>query len=737
MVNGFLKIGARLGLLLGLGGYALGVNHPQFFPREVPQELQGSNPKLQLTKPAQVVPFSLGEVQFRELKNGGYELFVEESRPLVVSGQPKVPQILRVLKLEKGQEAQVRLSHVVLEETISSVPLAKAPQAFVWGHGDELNFRSPSLGRYFPGKLVQSYQHGGALYVSLFPLQVDLLTGKILKMTSANIEVLVTSEGRFSAIGVRTARVGPPATEASLIVVPSQLGKAAELLKSYHEQLGVKTQVVTVEEIDKLQTPIAEEDLPNGYKQKEYRDDYVKPYQAVKKTGYHYELARKISQYLQSRMGEGSSLKYVTLLGNSDLVPPSYYFSYSSTIGKNFTPTDACYGAIKKCGEPKVAVGRLPFTQESEVKSYIDKVEVWRSFAANSSQELSLLGGKAFPRSNIYVGELGTLNAIQNNKLDWRGVKKKFKTQKNYSKAIMMDIVRGQAETPFSYHLDHGGGNRWFAETESISTKEVEEVSSDKPITPTLMVSISCTNAAFDESLTKESVLGEDSDGLTSVGTQLVRSRTGTVAYLGSARPAMGMPIYQIDEFGNLELTGSNYGLQILEGFFQKYGFARRGRLGDFSLKALQAFVFENGNDMKIDDNAWSYFITELLGDPVIPLPDRKGREDNFELGKSLLKLDNSTGFGFPVLHSKKTPVDSFPLSIAQSVEASLYRVIKDEDSSRYTGEELVTSQKINPDQNPKFELGSQNKLTSGDYFMRIENTVGVPRERQLYFSVE
>jgi len=205
---------------------------------------------------------------------------------------------------------------------------------------------------------------------------------------------------------------------------------------------------------------------------------------------------------------------------------------------------------------------------------------------------------------------------------------------------------------------------------------------------------------------------------------------------LGAARQSVGMPIYDIDQFGNLESKGSNYGLQILETFYQKYGVLRKGRIGDFSLKALQAFVFEYGNDLAVDQNAWSYFITELLGDPVIPMPNRIKQDESFAIGKSNLKLDNSVGFGFPVLHLKDFLDNQFPVSILQSVEASLFRVLKT-DFGGYLGEEMLTSQSIIPDEKAHLNLDSVAPLKEGTYFLRLENTVGVPRERQIHFSVD
>ncbi len=717
---------------LGISGIAFGYIKPQFFQREIPVELDGVKVAKSLKNGSVLESFRSNQLQFKPIRDGKIDLQMVGARPLAFSGMPKVPQLLRVFNVDSTQEAEVYLENVVLEETTVSVPIAKSAEAYVWDLKKRLTFREETSERYFPGKLVQSHQSKGSLFVNLFPVQVDLLTGRVLKVTSADIKV----EYSKKTLSLAWSELF---SSPSLIVTSAKLQSAAEVLKNYHEQkLGVKTSIITVEEIEKNTSPISEQDLPPGYKEPEERDNFIKPYDPAKGSGYNYELAKKIVNYLQKKMGDSSPLKYVTILGDAETVPPSYYFAYSTNLGRNFTPTDICYGATQHCLEPKIAVGRLPLKDENEVKSYIKKVEAWRAFSENNFGELTLLGGKAFPNSDVYVGELGVLNTIQDNKLDWLGVRKNFKTQKNYSKEKLMEVAKGQSSSPFAYHLDHGTGNQWFAENEYVSSKEIAAINNTSDsLHPTIMVSVSCTNGAFDEALTNESIYDDDSYGELSIGTQLIRSKAGVAAYLGSARPAIGMPVYQIDGSGNLELTGTNYGLQILDSFYQKYGLLRQGRLGDFSLKALQAFVFEYGNDIQKDQNSWSYFITELLGDPVIPLPNRLKGADSFQPGKSILKLDNSSGFGFPVLHSKDFVQNNFPLSLVQTVSATLMKVLKN-DFGGYLGEDLITSQIVQPGKDSQFTWDSQKtKLTEGTYFLRLENIVGVPRERQIYFVVD
>ncbi|MBM4317895.1 MAG: hypothetical protein FJ116_10505 [Deltaproteobacteria bacterium] len=137
---------------------------------------------------------------------------------------------------------------------------------------------------------------------------------------------------------------------------------------------------------------------------------------------------------------------------------------------------------------------------------------------------------------------------------------------------------------------------------------------------------------------------------------------------------------------------------------------------------------------MSEDKNRWSYFTTELLGDPVIPLPDRTKSAEVFEISKSALKLDNSLGIGLPVLKLQDLPMNSMPLEIFHSIEASLYKIQKS-DFGGYEGENQILVQKLSDTEYPQLNL--QEPLTAGSYFLRLENSEGVPRERQVYFLVE
>ena len=706
-------------MLLVLGGAAWGL--PGFRPAtNQPFMLQdGLSSRLPVLGTLQE-KIEFRDLGFRSLSNGRLELRTSEGAPLLVRGMPQVPLSVRRYLLPLGKTAVARLENVQLEESTEAVALPKTPEPYVWAKFARLPNLSGRTGAYFPGKLVSSAVSEGELVVSVYPAQVELATGKVMVVRSADLKIDYSDAPR--ELTVRD--IWAP-TE--IIITSEALRKAAERLQNFHSQiLKLKSEIVTVESLAANEPPIDEVELPDGYKKTEEPwDTLVRRWDPKKKEGYDYLSARKIIHYLQDKMRTGTATKYVTLLGDATQVPPSYYISIhgdETQIGV----TDQCYAAKNQCMEPKFAVGRLPFQSEEQLQIYLDKAQRWMETSVGAKSELSLFGGKAFT-SDVFIGELGVLKTVNVAQDDWRGVKKYFRTRRNYTKANVLDLVRGKQESSFIYYLDHGMGNQWYVEDEFVTSKEILKAADSGGVNP-LIVSIACTNAAFDEKTSAESILSDPTAGDVSVGVALLRSRAGAVAYLGSARPALGVPVYNFDKGGNLNLSGSTYGLQMFDTFFAKYRDARQGRLGDLILQMNRAYLNENGNDMKEEGNRWTYFNVELLGDPALVLPDRGAGEKVAHLPLSTLETKTVGGI-IPLLKWESGQGLSIPFTADVSVMATLLRMPKG-----FGKEEAIDSHLLAAGGDYPVDLSDAQ--APGTYFLRLENSEGVPFERQVWFKV-
>ncbi|NBX93795.1 MAG: hypothetical protein EB078_00100 [Proteobacteria bacterium] len=707
---------------------------------QVPQELITENVQIESTlsqdlaflrkdngRRGLIKRFLLAKPQFKQLKSGALLPEVAESKILSQQGRPRVLLLSQTFQIPVKSQAKLVLANPEVEISESNVPLAKSEKLLVWGK-KTVELTHEELENYYPGKFFEAHQVGRQLKVTLYPIQVERKSGKIILLTGGHWKLEVAEEKS----GIDQPGVAP----AVIITSEKLLEKAKELQKFHREALNVLSDIVTVEAISEKEAPVDLEQLPKGYKNSEGFRKKVKAYDPEKGTGYNFELARKIIQFLRSRSEQSSQLKYVVLLGNSEIVPPSYYFSLKSDDENASGVTDQCYSAGKLCLEPKLAVGRLPFREPSEVDRYLDKAKRWFKLRGTENAELSLYGGKAFKSSPVYIGELGTLQTLETKHADWNRVSKHFQTDGQFSRKQVLELVSGQDNSSLVYFLDHGTGNRWFSGDEYVSSREILDLSPNEKSAPPLMVSVACVNAAFDEDLLMDDTLThQSSSGDVSIGTALVKSSQGAIAYLGGARDGLGSPEYEVDEQGNVQVLGTSYGLQMLDGFVEQSRTHRGERIGDGLLGALRAYAFENGNDMKSDANQWTYFITELLGDPLLPLPEVRERAQAHPSAELAFKeFDNSTGFPRLVLSPVARENMSLPvLSSESAVTAKVFALQLDENG--FNGEKLIKTVDLSTGEN-SIVLDSEKDLSPGQqYVIRLINRDGIPREKHVVFS--
>jgi len=702
--------------------------------REIPKELEieselahqpvPKNPsQLEKTK-----SFRLERPQFKRLKNGEVLPSLPGSVFLSQGNRPRVPILKYAFEVPHKMKAQVKLLNPEMEESRASIPLARAEKPLVWGKKEVL-FEDPIEEGYYPGKLFQSYQSGNRVYVVLYPLQVDLKTGKVLTLSAASWNVQLEPE--------KTKEV-KVAHSPGLILTSEKLLDGAKKLQRFHfENLKLKSEVITVEKIATTESPVELNELPDGYKDEEMFDGIVRKYDPEKKSGYDFLAARKIISFLKKRYEADPSFKYVTILGNSDLVPPSYYFSEKKRRRNVRTGvTDQCYSAGKLCLEPKLAVGRLPFVDNSEVDNYLQKASQWVKKSDWFQSDLALYGGKAFQSSPFYIGELGTLVTVNSETTDWKNVQKHFETDSKFSREEIERLVKGEESASLIYYLDHGTGNRWWAGDEYLTSSEIKNIEPVEGSIAPLMVSVSCINAAFDENLILDHTMEDiGKDGTISVGTALLRSKAGAVAYLGGSRDGLGTPETEIDEDGNVEVLGTSYGLQMFDGFIATYRKNKNQRLGDALLENFESYLFKSGNDLEDFNHRWTFWITELLGDPAMPSVRMNDQEKGYPLAQADFDdLDHSSGF--PNLKWEKSEKKTSQLALARSagpVTAKVFEMVLGLEG--FDGQKLIKTQKFERGED-RLELHLGKELLQGkQYLIKLSNDEGVPRERHLVFS--
>lgn len=670
--------------------------------------------------------FKISRPQFKRLKAGKLLPQLAQATILSQIGRPRVPFVRQTFQVPPTSEVRVVLENPEVEVSESKVNLARSEKPLVWGKRP-VTFTEVDTGKYYPGKLFEAHQIQNEVHVTLYPVQVEKSTGKVVVLSAGQWKLEVTSRQEKE----NSSDIAP-----ALILTSEKFREGAKALQTFHqESLGVKSDIETVEAINETESPVELNELPDGYKDPKPFRGIVKTYNAEKGTGYNFELSRKIIQFLKKRSEKSSNFKYLIVLGNSEVVPPSYYFSMKEAeFGNGSGVTDQCYSAGKMCLEPKLAVGRLPFRNEEEIDQYLKKVKRWLELREHSKTELSLYGGKAFQSSPVYIGELGTLQTLAVKDADWKKVGKHFQTDGKFSRAEVLNLISGEDNSALVYYLDHGTGNRWYSGEEYITSRDVMNASASASVAPPIMVSVACINAAFDEALLLDDTLTkQEHSGYVSIGTALLKSPQGAIAYLGGARDGLGSPEYEVDEQGNVEVLGTTYGLQMFDGFIEKHRLKRGGRIGDRLLGTLQAYAFENGNDMKEAPHQWTYFITELLGDPLLPLPEQKERARALSPAESSFSEFESTG-GLPtLLLGEKESLELPVVSKETAVEAKVFELKLGEEG--FVGEKLVKTVELSLGESP-ISLQVDTDLKAGQhYVVRLINKEGVPREKHVVFT--
>ena len=454
-----------------------------------------------------------------------------------------------------------------------------------------------SLDSYFPGKLI-SYLVGADndykyVFVRVYPLQYNPSEKRAILMTDATINVYYAQEGFF-----RETPKPYPIDSESIIISPDELFSQAEDLKNVHIDVGITATVVNTTWI--WENYAEASDPPySGYK-----DPSLPGHSAI--TGYNYSLAKKIITFLNDS-GEHPNLKYVTILGNARLVPPSYYYYYSHyDTYNNWVPMDFFYSSPEYDLIPNYMVGRLPVDNIAEAEHVVGKIDSWHgNISWDWFKNATIAGGKPFG-TEYYFGEMITTDSINREYFNGMNITKQFKTDGSFDAANMTNSL-ANGTVGMVYHIGHGSGSTMYMDVGSISASQVMSFPS-KTKTP-IVVSIACMNGAFDTNLM-------DGGFPMSFGESIVLSSAGGISYIGGARVNYGAPYFILDE-GYVDITKEPYMAGMLTYVFEAYH-SGGNTAGNLTTSAMNTYIAEN--DMTSDLNKFTLFEFVLLGDPALEI---------------------------------------------------------------------------------------------------------------------
>jgi parallel beta-helix repeat protein len=539
--------------------------------------------------------FSPSDCTIQQYNTLGMYVGLKNLEPSGLPGEPMLPMKTYRITLPLNSELlTVGITSASYRELKNKITIAPFPEPQLWDNAMTqdigINYDVYSLNSYFPGSFC-SYDAGfddrhHVVFLHVYPFQYHPRQHKAILLTEGELIVqyrFTTPSSSIHDLSVVTAE--------NIIVTAPALYASAQLLKQFHEAEGTSTAIVNTTWIYDSYAP--SDDPPyNGYK-----DATMTGKNLIH--GYNYTLAKKIISFLNATDAH-PHLKFVTILGNARMVPPSYYFDY------NCLPTDFFYASPDLDIVPNFRIGRLPVNDSLQADHLIQKIMNWRG-ATDLFGKVTVAGGKPFETA-FDIGELISVDSI--NRGYFRGIKpvKCFQTDNTFNKDNLTRALQG--DTGLLFWICHGSGDAWYLIEDPLNTTDVMSLSSNDQ-TP-IVLSIACGNGAYDTHL-------YDLGFTISAGESILLSDAGGIAYIGGARSNAGTPIFSLEN-GNLKIEKESYMAGMLLFTLKAYNDGDTA-LGDLTFHATQTYL--SHNDLTYIPDLYAYFSLVLLGDPALQLPQR------------------------------------------------------------------------------------------------------------------
>jgi len=449
--------------------------------------------------------------------------------------------------------------------------------------------KNPLYPGYTHTYIVGKNTSNTSVIVYLFPIQYDRDTHETYLLTDG--EILIEYEDQQS----KESDTLIDEQVENIIITPIRFIKQAEKLQQFHESRGTSTTVVTTTWIQSHFSPSAYPSV-QGYKDFSFSDRIPK---------YEDKLARKIISFLQNQ-GTNPQLKFVTIFGNARHIPASYYFGE----GYYPVPTDFYYASPDLDLIPNYCVGRIPANTIFEASQVVEKIINWDP-TPDQMDHVAIAGGIPFS-TPFYIGELITLDSVNNGYLDGLFIDKYFKSDERFDSDDILSALSD--DYGMLYMICHGSPFLIAVEEGRINANTISRM--NKNNNAPILSCIACSSGSYDTHVIKQ---GKRLDK-TSFGESIVLSKGGGIAYIGGSRTNDGYPLFDLID-GRVVTTKETYMAGLLTSVNQAYQ-ENVEYLGELTRFASQAYLFEN--DMTNFWNLYHYFSFVLLGDPALSLPPRQ-----------------------------------------------------------------------------------------------------------------
>lgn len=560
------------------------------------------------------------EIDLLKTEKGYDYLKIKNLIPLGNPGEPYLPIKTFILEFSNSfQISSVEVIKYAYREILTPLRIVPSPQPFFFipldtrkNQGELLpNKDIYNFDNFFPAKLLDFTigKDNKKTYLSLkiFPVQYIPKEKKCIIFTNLTIQIkYIDTPYAF--------KQNNDIIDSQCIIICDEKNKhIAETLASFHTQKQISTSVVTTQWIESKYLP-AENPPYAGYKD-------LQPLELKK---YNYNLALKIISFLKNKENL-PNLSYVILFGNTDTIPPSYY--YYDDIGFGFydawIPTDFFYASPDYDYIPNYKIGRLPLNiityngglnHENKSLQIVNKIINWQNNVSwDWFKNVVLAGGEPF-NTLFFTGELMNIDLINKDYFNSMNILKLFKTNNKEFDGVKFLPYLTDTPCGIVIHQGHGCGWSFYFDSgkTSISSQELlytENSNSKRPV----ILSISCRNGAYDFDI----IHRIPNKYLTSAGEALILSKAGGIAYFGGSRINAGIAFFTYDK-GNIQIEKQEHMAGLIAEVISSYA-QGNSFLGELYQTAIKQFI--TLNDMNDSLNKRTLFEFVLLGDPVLSLP--------------------------------------------------------------------------------------------------------------------
>ncbi len=571
----------------------------------------------------------------------------------------------------------------------------------------------------FPGNIVKyisgddgKYQK---VYVQFYPIQYNPKRQRAILLINAQIKIDYTISQRDVGFS-QSLKTTSTQAENIILTVPEFKEEAAKL-KAMHETLeNTKTEVVLTDKIAKDYKPAP------APKQAGYATIKSTPIRG----SYKYELAKKIVSYLRDKQAH-PNLKSITILGDANIVPPSYYFyAEGNKMQPNdkYNPwivSDLFYMSPDYDMVLNYQLGRLPAANTAEAKLMINKIKSWKKNQNTASYgHTELLGGAPFGQKFL-MGEIITLDVVNRGYLKVAKIGKNFLSEDRYSKANVLPHFSDE-NVDIIFHIDHGMGNMMGVGGMSmIGSNDIMELPAKKKFP--IIISIACMNGGYDNELIDGASFQEDC-----FAEAVMRSKAGGICYWGGVRTNAGGPELMFDAKGELLVGDETYMAKLLQYLFRAWADGETS-MGGIHNKAFEYYMKEFDKTDKMEYAAIYEFV--FFGDPVLSIMPQKSKE--FKNTKIIAQTKpHEIGNGSKAPIYKRTNTINIPIKIkgetnSPSINVFVHKINISFQQHRMSIANIEKKKLVKA----PFNYGFKPK-DDGLYFIRYETADF--KERRLYF---